>query len=140
MPSGDLIVVSGIIIRSGRILLTQRLPGKDFEFAWECAGGKTSAKEACFDALVRELNEELGITVFDAKFISKHFFGDMPQGVSRINVSLWMYHVTEFIGQPAAREGQGLGWFDRAEIQKLTLAPGNVAALPKILNLMEKSK
>lgn len=54
-------VVSAVIIRAGRILLTQRPDGKDFPFTWECPGGKVEGNESHNLALARELMEELGI-------------------------------------------------------------------------------
>src|SRR5271156_3465551 len=53
-------VVSAVIIRKGRILLTQRREDKDFAFTWECPGGKVDGNESHHDALRRELKEELG--------------------------------------------------------------------------------
>ena len=47
-------------------LLAQRPPGKVYAGYWEFPGGKVEAGETLHQALVRELHEELGITVDQA--------------------------------------------------------------------------
>ena len=45
----------------GRVLITQRPPGKALAGRWEFPGGKVADGEDAYDALVRELREELGV-------------------------------------------------------------------------------
>jgi len=54
-------VVAAIIERDGKILLAQRPAQSDQAGLWEFAGGKVELDESQQQALVRELNEELGI-------------------------------------------------------------------------------
>lgn len=54
-------VVSGLVVRSGRVLMTQRLANKSHPFTWETPGGKVDACEDPVNALARELREEVGI-------------------------------------------------------------------------------
>ena len=56
-------VVAGIIFDSkGRFLLARRPVGKVYEGFWEFPGGKIEKNEIASEALIRELQEELGIT------------------------------------------------------------------------------
>jgi 8-oxo-dGTP diphosphatase len=55
------VVVAGVIERDGRILICQRAPGKWHALKWEFPGGKAEPGEEPPQALVRELEEELGI-------------------------------------------------------------------------------
>ena len=57
------IVVAGILVREGRVLATRRSRPAALARRWEFPGGKVEAGESCEDALVRELSEELGISV-----------------------------------------------------------------------------
>ncbi len=58
-----LVVAAALIDADGRVLLAQRPKGKTLEGLWEFPGGKVDAGEGPEDALIRELMEELGITV-----------------------------------------------------------------------------
>jgi 8-oxo-dGTP diphosphatase len=58
-----LVVAAALIDADGRVLLAQRPKGKALEGLWEFPGGKVDAGEGPEDALIRELKEELGITV-----------------------------------------------------------------------------
>ncbi|MBP9087349.1 MAG: (deoxy)nucleoside triphosphate pyrophosphohydrolase [Kofleriaceae bacterium] len=59
------LVVAGLIVEqsSGLVLLTQRRADQSFGLEWEFPGGKVEPGEAPADALVRELQEEIGVTV-----------------------------------------------------------------------------
>ena len=58
----------GVLIKpSGQFLLTSRPAGKVYEGYWEFPGGKLEAGETVFDALKRELLEELGIVIAAAQ-------------------------------------------------------------------------
>ena len=57
-------VAVGVLIRpNGDFLLTTRPPGKVYEGYWEFPGGKLEAGETVEQALRRELQEEIGITI-----------------------------------------------------------------------------
>ena len=61
-PPPVLRVVAGILERcDGRVLITQRPEGKVYAGYWEFPGGKIEAGETAFEAIVRELREELAI-------------------------------------------------------------------------------
>jgi len=57
-------VAAAILHRGdGKVLLAQRLPGTPYPGYWEFPGGKLEPGESARDALLRELEEELGIVV-----------------------------------------------------------------------------
>ena len=59
-------VAVGVLIRSdGAFLLTSRPPGKAYAGYWEFPGGKLELGETVMQALERELQEEIGITIED---------------------------------------------------------------------------
>src|SRR3546814_8766388 len=56
-----LVVAAALVDEDGRVLLQQRPPGKPMAHLWEFPGGKVEPGEAPETALIRELEEELGI-------------------------------------------------------------------------------
>jgi 8-oxo-dGTP diphosphatase len=87
------------------VLIAQRPPGKWQAGRWEFPGGKIEAEESAGDALLRELREELGITVRAARPIGEfpHDYGDR-----KVRIALWL--VTAYDGTPAGLDGQALRW------------------------------
>lgn len=134
-------VVSAVIIREGRILLTQRLANKDFPFTWECPGGKVDGNESHHDAIRRELYEELGLDelggICNTALWCSEFGGIRTSDGSEI--FLLMYRV-DLVSDPSPVEGQGIGWFTANEMRRLTLAPGNKRALESICRAIGTAK
>lgn len=125
-------VVSGLLIRDGRVFLQQRQPGKRLEMMWETPGGKVEPNESHHDALRRELSEELGIEVLGIPELSV-WCGTVTfpvQGYPPLFKLL--YRIVDFVGEPTSREGQTIGWFTMDEVNKLILTPGTKLALPSI--------
>ncbi len=60
---GPILVAAGVLIEDDLVLLTQRKQGTHLEGLWELPGGKIEPDEDPRDAVVRELHEELGISV-----------------------------------------------------------------------------
>lgn len=135
-------VVSAVIIRAGRVLLTQRPYDKDFPLTWESPGGKVDPKESHHAALERELREELGLGVVSIaqEPIWIGDFHGMVQRSERKHVRVHFYevltHPTGPERNPEPREGQGIGWFSAAEMKALTLAPANLAAMWHVARLL----
>ncbi|MCZ6560968.1 MAG: Nudix family hydrolase [Gammaproteobacteria bacterium] len=107
-------VAVGVLQRDdGRTLLMQRLPGTFREGQWECPGGKIEAGEDSLQALVRELHEELGIKVGNARprITLRHAYPEKT-------VLLEVWQVTQFTGQPHNLEGHQLRWVTPAELRR----------------------
>ncbi len=99
-------VAAGILVDPrGRVLLMQRLPGKHLAGRWEFPGGKVEHGETIAQALVRELDEELGVEVLaSAPLIS------IPWHYPEKSVRLHALRVIAWNGEPRAREGHPLRW------------------------------
>jgi 8-oxo-dGTP diphosphatase len=123
-------VAAGVIRDSrGRILLARRTEGRDLAGAWEFPGGKVEKNEAVFDALKRELDEELGICVLKAVPLIK-----VPQHYAHKSIVLDVYEVTQFSGKPLGREKQALAW---APLAKLHAYPMPAADRPVVAALTQ---
>lgn len=63
-------VAAAVVRRGDRILLAQRMPGKQYAGQWEFPGGKLEEGESIGQALVRELREELGVEARTGKVLN----------------------------------------------------------------------
>jgi 8-oxo-dGTP diphosphatase len=99
-------VAAGILMDAqGRVLLMQRLPGKHLAGLWEFPGGKAEPGEPIDRALVRELDEELGIAVLSSVPLIS-----LPWHYPGKSVRLHALRVLDWHGEPQAREGHPLRW------------------------------
>jgi 8-oxo-dGTP diphosphatase len=111
----------------GRILLARRGDGRDLAGLWEFPGGKREPGEACEAALVRELQEELGITVQVGPALM-----EVPQRYPDKRLRLDVRHVTRWQGTPRGLEGQALAWVVPGKLPNYPMPPADrpvVAAL-----------
>lgn len=133
-------VVSAVIIRHGRILLTQRRADKDFPHAWECPGGKVEGEETHHAALDRELREELGLRVgrIAAESMWTGVFENLVLRAQRACVRVTFYEVSQLASRPVPQEGQGMGWFTAKEMIALNLAPANTNACAMLFALLTR--
>ena len=125
-------VASGILLDSQqRFLMGQRPVGKPYAGYWEFPGGKVEAGETLFQALQRELQEELGITIHSSVDLMtiEH---DYPHAYVRIHVSV----IRDWSGEPTGCENQALSWQDLNRDQ-LSVDPLLPAALPMIQQLKQ---
>ncbi|MCL2308938.1 MAG: 8-oxo-dGTP diphosphatase MutT [Proteobacteria bacterium] len=125
-------VAAAVLTRAGNeFLLTQRPSGKVYAGYWEFPGGKIEAGETAQAALVRELEEELGIVVERAVLWQTVCFS-----YPHAEVELHFFHVAVWRGEPYGREGQNIGWQTLETCRDLLLLPANhgvLKALPGLL-------
>ncbi len=57
-----LVVACALVDQDGRVLLAQRPVGKQLAGLWKLPGGKVEPGETPEETLIRELQEEIGIT------------------------------------------------------------------------------
>ncbi len=102
----ELRVAAGLLFDSGdRVLLAQRPHGREDAGLWEFPGGKLEAGETAYQALRRELSEELGIDIRGGEPLIR-----VPQRQSRRLLWLEAIEVREWRGEPRGLEGQALRW------------------------------
>jgi 8-oxo-dGTP diphosphatase len=127
-PTSVWVAAAVISDPSGRILLQQCPAGKRHAGLWEFPGGKLEAGETPRAALVREINEELGITL-TAGAMNPAGFAEESAGEGKSAIVLFLYNCPVWQGDPDGRDGQAWGWFSRAEAARLPLPPMDRALL-----------
>ena len=129
-------VVAGALMRpDGHFMLGSRPAGKPYAGYWELPGGKVEAGEAPFDALVREFQEEMGITVTHATpwLRRVHHY-------EHASVELLFYRIWAWQGEPQPHEGQAFAWQQPGHLSVKPMLPANdpilrSLQLPDVLNL-----
>jgi 8-oxo-dGTP diphosphatase len=124
-------VVAGVLIRDGRVLAAKRAAGTREAGLWEFPGGKLEHGEDDATALVRELREELGVTVRvgAAVGVSEHAYA---HGTIRL-VAL---ACTLVDGEPAALDHSELRWLAAAALGTVEWAPADVPFLATVRALL----
>lgn len=113
-------VSAGIIVRDSKILLAQRAAKAHQGGKWEFPGGKLDAGETATQALVRELHEELGISVDEAEpaLTLTHDYADK-------RVTLHVFWVWQFLGEPRGIEGQPVQWVAARDLTQFEFPDAN---------------
>lgn len=119
------VVAAAMGDRSGRWLLQKRPPGKRHAGLWEFPGGKVEPGESPRNALVRELNEELTITV-SARDLSRVAQASAAAGEGERGIVITLYTVAGWQGALVAEPGCEIRWFEPEELAEIPLAPLDV--------------
>ncbi|MBS1182772.1 MAG: mutT [Proteobacteria bacterium] len=128
-----LVVACALIDADGRILLAQRPEGKALAGLWEFPGGKLEVGERPEDALIRELAEELGITVKPACLapltFASHAYDDF-------HLLMPLYVCRRWDGDVSGREGQALAWVRPGKLRDYPMPPADGPLIPHLLDLL----
>ncbi|HQW81030.1 MAG: Nudix family hydrolase [Rhodanobacteraceae bacterium] len=117
-----MLVVAAILEdASGRVLLAQRPAGKQHAGLWEFPGGKIELGESGFDALRRELHEELGIDIVSA---SRFMCVRRQRSFGTLVLDAW--RVSAWLGEAVANEHSALIWRHPQEASTLPLCEADV--------------
>ncbi|SER33137.1 8-oxo-dGTP diphosphatase [Faunimonas pinastri] len=128
-----LVAACALIDADGRVLLAQRPEGKSLAGLWEFPGGKVEAGETAEAALIRELDEELGLTVKEACLapltFASHDYDDfyllMPLFVCR-----------RWEGDAVGRENQALKWVRPAKLRDYKMPPADEPLISHLTDLL----
>ena len=124
-------VAVGVLMQAdGSFLLTSRPVGKPYAGYWEFPGGKLEAGESIEEALSRELNEELGLTIGEAKAWKVEVV-DYPHALVRLH----FFKVTQWSGELQMKEQQSFAW----SVLPVGVSPILPGALP-VLEWLEQER
>ncbi|KRA44654.1 (deoxy)nucleoside triphosphate pyrophosphohydrolase [Devosia sp. Root635] len=128
-----LVVACALIDADRRVLIAQRPQGKSLAGLWEFPGGKVEAGESPEDALIRELEEELGISTKTACLAPVSF---ASHSYDNFHLLMPLYACRKWQGEPQAREHSALKWVRPQKLRDYPMPPADeplVAALCDLL-------
>lgn len=112
----------------GQVLVAQRPPGKICPGKWEFPGGKIEDGETSFDALRREMKEELGVDVLDGRPLVRHV-NEFPDRL--VNLDVWL--INRWTGVAYGVENQPILWVSPEQVLTMDFLPGGDAILPPLM-------
>ncbi len=128
-----LVAACALVDADGRVLIAQRPEGKTMAGLWEFPGGKIEDDERPEQTLIRELKEELGITVNEACLapltFASHSYPDF-------HLLMPLYVCRRWEGIVAAREGQQLAWVKPNRLRDYEMPPADVPLVSHLLALL----
>ena len=128
-----LVVACALIDTDNRVLIAQRPEGKALAGLWEFPGGKVDAGERPEQALIRELKEELGITVTEACLapltFASHAYDDF-------HLLMPLFICRRWDGAVTSREGQQLAWVRANKLRDYPMPPADLPLIPHLTGLL----
>lgn len=126
-----LVSAVALIDIDGRILLAQRPEGKNMAGLWEFPGGKVETGETPEVALIRELQEELGIDTWESCLapltFASHTYEDF-------HLLMPLFACRKWKGTPKSNEGQRLAWARTSELKNYPMPPADLPLISIIRN------
>ena len=117
-----LVVAAALVDGDGRVLIAQRPEGKNLAGLWEFPGGKVELGETPEMALIRELDEELGIKVKQAclaPFVfASHTYDDF-------HLLMPLFLIRRWEGEPERREHAALKWVKPLDMRDFPMPPAD---------------
>ena len=128
-----LVAACALIDADGRVLIAKRPDGKALAGLWEFPGGKVEAGERPEQTLIRELDEELGITVKEA-CLAPLTFASHAYPEFHLLMPLWVCRRWE--GLVTAREHAGLAWVRPNRLRDYPMPPADEPLIPPLIDLV----
>lgn len=122
-----LVSAVALIDAEGRILLAQRPEGKSMAGLWEFPGGKVEEGETPEDALIRELQEELGIDTWASCLAPLTF---ASHAYEKFHLLMPLFACRKWDGIPQSREGQRLKWVRASDLRDYPMPPADIPLIP----------
>tara|TARA_A100001037_G_scaffold206619_1_gene184976 strand:- start:1475 stop:1891 length:417 start_codon:yes stop_codon:yes gene_type:complete len=128
-----LVVAVALVDVDGRVLIAQRPEKKSMGGLWEFPGGKVEIGELPEAALIRELDEELGIDV-SRNCLAPFTFASYGYPDFHLLMPLYVCRVWE--GKVIPKEGQKLKWVRPLELKKYPMPPADVPLVAMLRDLL----
>ena len=128
-----LVAACALIDADGRILLAQRPAGKPMAGLWEFPGGKVEADETPEETLIRELQEELGITTKVACLAPLTF---ASHSYETFHLLMPLYICRRYEGIPQGLEGQALKWVRSQALRDYPMPAADEPLIPFLQDLL----
>ncbi len=121
-------VTAAVIRRNGRVLIAQRAKDDELPLMWEFPGGKLEPGETLEQCIVREMEEELGVTIrvtgvlttTDYRFADRH-------------IHFTVYNAELAQGEPVLKVHNDLRWVEPAQLKEYDFMPPDLLFLDKVM-------
>lgn len=114
--------------------MQRRRKGRAFAGLWEFPGGKIESGESPEAALLREIDEELGIRLARDALEPLAFASDpQPDPDLRQPHLILLYICRDWQGEPAALDADSICWFEPGDVQSLPMPPLDVPLAAALL-------
>ncbi len=128
-----LVSAVALIDIDGRILLAQRPEGKSMAGLWEFPGGKVEPGETPEVALIRELQEELGIDTWQSCLAPLSF---ASHSYEDFQLLMPLFACRKWKGTPVSRENQNLKWVRVQNLKDYPMPPADIPLIPVLRDLL----
>jgi len=128
-----LVVACALVDADGRVLITRRPDDRPMGGLWEFPGGKVEPGEAPEDALIRELAEEVGVSVTKACLAPLTF---ASHAYRSFHLLMPLYVCRRWSGHPNAREGQALKWVRPNRLRDFPMPPADEPLISHLADLL----
>ncbi|HVL73707.1 MAG TPA: (deoxy)nucleoside triphosphate pyrophosphohydrolase [Beijerinckiaceae bacterium] len=128
-----LVAAVALVDADGRVLIAQRPPGKALAGLWEFPGGKVEAGERPEETLIRELAEEVGITVREPCLAPLTF---ASHAYEEFHLLMPLYLCRRWEGFVVPREGQALRWVRPNRLREFPMPPADEPLIPALIDLL----
>ena len=125
-----LVAMIGLINEKNEVLISLRKNRSECNNFWEFPGGKLSNFEDYFEALIRELKEELGIDI--AKNKLKNYIFTRHQYRAFL-LMMYTFEVKHWSGQIKNKDNETLRWVSKKELKNIKLLPANIKIINQLL-------
>ena len=134
-----LVSAAALIDRDGRVLLAQRPDGKPMAGLWEFPGGKIEPGETPETALIRELDEELGINTA-ASCLAPLSFASHSYAASdnraAFHLLMMLYVCRRWQGRPQPIEGGALKWVRPQQLRDYPMPEADIPLIAALQDLL----
>jgi 8-oxo-dGTP diphosphatase len=121
------VVVATALLRDGAVLAAQRTRPPELAGRWELPGGKVEPGETPEAALIRELNEELGIDTWASCLAPLSF---ASHGYPDFHLLMPLFACRKWEGVPHAHEHVALKWVAPRDLGRYPMPPADLPLLP----------
>lgn len=128
-----LVVAAALIDADGRVLIAQRPANKSLGGLWEFPGGKVEAGERPEQTLIRELAEELAITVKEPCLAPLSF---ASHAYDDFHLLMPLYVCRRWEGTPQAVEHQAIRWVRPNRLREFPMPPADEPLIPALIDLL----
>jgi 8-oxo-dGTP diphosphatase len=133
VPPLLLVAACAMIDADKRVLIAQRPQGKPMAGLWEFPGGKVEEGETPEDTIIRELREELGVTVTKPCLAPLSF---TSHDYREFHILMPLFVCRRWEGEPVPRLAQQLKWVRANRLRDFPMPPADQPLISHLADLL----